>query len=46
MAAYVAMKPVKNWSVDLPAPQDYQEHSTENKVDGLSSGMYLILAST
>jgi len=44
-AAYVTMKPIKNWSVNLPDPQDYQSHSTEIKVDGLSSGMYLILAS-
>ena len=44
-AAYVALKPVKSWSVALPDPKDYQAHSTEIKVDGLTSGVYFILAS-
>ena len=44
-AGYVAMKPVKSWSVVLPDLLDYQEHSTEIKIDGLDNGVYFILAS-
>jgi uncharacterized protein YfaS (alpha-2-macroglobulin family) len=43
--AYVAMKPIKSWNVNLPDPEDYQEHSTEIKIDGLDNGVYIILAS-
>jgi hypothetical protein len=42
---YVAMKAVKTWSIALPDPLDYQQHATEIKVDGVSSGVYFILAS-
>ena len=42
---YVAMKPVKSWSLSLPDPKDYQQHSTEIKIDGLANGVYFILAS-
>ena len=44
-AAYVAMKPVKSWSLSLPDPKDYQQHSTEIKIDGLANGVYFIIAS-
>ncbi len=44
-AAYVALKPVKSWSIALPDPKDYQSHSAEIKVDGLPNGAYFILAS-
>jgi uncharacterized protein YfaS (alpha-2-macroglobulin family) len=44
-AAYVALKPVKSWSVSLPDLNDYQQHATEIKIDGLANGVYLILAS-
>ncbi len=40
----VKLKPVKEWSIALPDLKDYQEHSTEIKMDGLASGMYFILA--
>jgi len=43
--AYTDMKPVKSWTVNLPDLQDFQEHSTEIKIDGLANGTYLILAS-
>jgi len=43
--AYTEMKPVKSWSLSLPDPQDYQEHSTEIKIDGQPNGIYIILAS-
>ena len=43
--AYTDMKPVKSWAVKMPDLQDYQEHSTEIKVDGLANGTYFILAS-
>jgi len=42
---YVAMKPLKTWSLALPDLQDYQQHATEIKIDGLDNGMYFILAS-
>jgi uncharacterized protein YfaS (alpha-2-macroglobulin family) len=42
---YAGLKPQKSWSVTLPDPQDYQLHAAEIKVDGLSNGMYFILAS-
>ena len=38
--------PLKSWDITLPNLQDYQEHSTEIKVDGLPAGIYTILAST
>ncbi len=41
----VALKPLKNWKVDLPDPQDFQDHSTEIKIDGVDNGIYFILAS-
>ncbi len=44
-AAYAAMKPFKSWSVTLPDPSDYQQHSTEIKIDGLDNGVYFILGS-
>jgi uncharacterized protein YfaS (alpha-2-macroglobulin family) len=42
---YVAMKPLKSWSVALPDPLDYQDHSTEIKVDAVDNGVYFLLAS-
>jgi uncharacterized protein YfaS (alpha-2-macroglobulin family) len=42
---YVAMKPIKTWNIALPDPLDYQEHSTEIKVDALDNGTYFLLAS-
>jgi Bacterial Alpha-2-macroglobulin MG10 domain/Alpha-2-macroglobulin family/MG2 domain len=44
-AYYVGLKPQKSWSVTLPDPQDYQSHAAEIKIDGLSNGTYVILAS-
>lgn len=44
-AAYVALKPVKSWSVAMPDLKDYQNHSAEIKTDGLANGIYFILAS-
>ncbi len=44
-AAYTSLKSIKNWSVVLPDPQDYQNHATEIKIDGLANGVYFILAS-
>ncbi len=43
--AYTEMKPVKSWNINLPDQQDYQEHATEIKIDGLANGTYFILAS-
>ncbi|MFN8253290.1 MAG: alpha-2-macroglobulin family protein [Ferruginibacter sp.] len=44
-AAYLALKPVKSWSVALPDPKDFQRHSAEIKIDGLDNGIYYIMAS-
>lgn len=43
--AFTSLKPVKSWSINLPNLQDYQQHATEIKIDGLDKGMYMILAS-
>ncbi len=42
---YTEMKIQKSWSVSLPDLQDYQEHGVEVKIDGLPSGVYIILSS-
>ena len=41
----VSLHAVKSWSVSLPNQQDYQEHATEIKIEGLPIGSYIILAS-
>jgi len=41
----VKLNPVKEWNLNLPDLQDYQQHSTEIKTDGLSNGVYFIVAS-
>jgi hypothetical protein len=43
--AYTNLKPEKSWSINLPDLQDYQQHTTEIKIDGLAAGTYFILAS-
>ena len=43
--AMVNLKAIKSWSVALPNLQDFQEHSTEIKIDALPTGTYIILAS-
>ncbi len=43
--SYAALKPLRNWSIALPDPLDYQDHSVEVKVDALGIGVYIILAS-
>ncbi|MBP6430889.1 MAG: alpha-2-macroglobulin [Ferruginibacter sp.] len=43
--AITALPSAKAWSVDLPNPQDFQQHSTEIKVDALNGGTYILLAS-
>jgi uncharacterized protein YfaS (alpha-2-macroglobulin family) len=40
-----ALKPLKSWKVDLPDPQDFQDHAAEIKIDGVDNGIYFILAS-
>jgi len=42
---FKAQKPVKNWSITLPALADYQQHSTEFKIDGVAPGSYVLLVS-
>ncbi|MBC7889561.1 MAG: alpha-2-macroglobulin [Ferruginibacter sp.] len=41
----IALKPTRNWNVNMPDLQDYQPHSAEIKADALPNGMYFILAS-
>lgn len=41
----LAITATRNWNISLPDPGDYQNHSVEIKVDGLSPGTYFILAS-
>ena len=43
--ALIQLNPLKNWSVALPDLKDYQQHSTEIKIDALPAGTYMILAS-
>lgn len=40
------IKPVKEWEQELPQTGDYQSHSAEIKIDGLSSGIYVLAGST
>lgn len=39
------VKPIKSWSVNLPATNDYQIHSVEIKAGELPPGKYLMIAS-
>jgi len=41
----VSAKSEKSWEQKLPDAKDYQQHSTEIKVEGLPSGEYILLAS-
>ena len=41
----VDMKPLRSWDTELPNLQDFQQHSTEIKIDALQPGVYFILAS-
>lgn len=41
----MAVPATKNWSQELPATNDYQQHSSEIKVNELPVGNYLLLAS-
>ncbi len=43
--ALVDLPSTKAWSINLPDPQDFQQHSTEIKVDALANGVYILLAS-
>jgi hypothetical protein len=43
--ALVDLPSAKAWSVNLPDPQDFQQHSTEIKIDGATNGVYILLAS-
>ena len=39
------INPVRNWQQTLPATIDMQQHSVEIKIDALSSGDYMLIAS-
>ncbi|MCH7722833.1 MAG: hypothetical protein IIC76_05755 [Bacteroidetes bacterium] len=43
---YVKQKPTREWSLNLPADKDYQDHSVEIKMPALPIGRYLILVAT
>jgi uncharacterized protein YfaS (alpha-2-macroglobulin family) len=40
---YTSQKPIKEWSVNLPDDEDYQNHSAEIKIPELEALEYLIL---
>lgn len=42
----IQQTPAKNWAIDLNNPHDFQEHSTEFKIDGLPTGEHLIIISS
>lgn len=42
---FVALTALQSWSITLPDPKDYQNHSTEIKINGLPQGIYFIMAS-
>lgn len=41
----ITASPVKSWLQNLPATNDYQQHTVEIKVSGLPIGEYILLAS-
>lgn len=41
-----AIKPVRTWNQSLPITDDYLDHSTEIKIDGIKKGFYAVLVST
>jgi uncharacterized protein YfaS (alpha-2-macroglobulin family) len=41
-----AIKPVRTWNQALPFSDDYLDHSTEIKIDGIKKGFYAVLVST
>ena len=41
----IQLNALKSWSVNLPDQKDFQQHSTEIKIDALPAGTYMILAS-
>ena len=41
----LSLKPVREWSESLPDLKDYQQHAAEAKVEALSNGVYILLAS-
>ncbi|HUI93049.1 MAG TPA: alpha-2-macroglobulin family protein [Chitinivibrionales bacterium] len=40
------LKPVKEWTLDVPEPGDYQQHSVELDVPAAPAGHYLVLAAS
>jgi len=44
--ALIAANPLRSWQQILPATNDYQQHSTEIKIDALPAGEYILAAST
>jgi uncharacterized protein YfaS (alpha-2-macroglobulin family) len=44
--AIIAATSQKSWQQILPATNDLQEHSTEIKIDGLTPGEYILVASS
>ena len=41
----LSLKSVKEWNESLPDLKDYQSHATEAKINALSTGLYILLAS-
>lgn len=45
MDKYLSMKPLQEWSVDLPKTADYQPHSVEAIHPAIENGFYLLIIS-
>jgi hypothetical protein len=45
LAAAGGQHPLRSWKQEFPHTEDYQNHRTEMKIDGLPSGRYLLVAS-
>lgn len=44
-ARIARLTPIRSWTQNVPATNDYRSHSAEIKVDGLPHGRYLLIAS-
>lgn len=42
----LSLPSMQQWSTDLPGTEDYQQHSTEVKIDALKIGVYAIIVSS
>ncbi|MCX6290886.1 MAG: MG2 domain-containing protein [Bacteroidetes bacterium] len=43
---YTSLPVIREWSVDMEADEDYQNHSVEIKIPGLPAGNYILLSAS